>query len=324
MERIEQPITGSEAWRPPGYVDPDSFDERDVTLDGGPFAVPGTVTVPRTPGPHPAVVLLAGGGPFNRDETAGPNKTLKDIAWGLAARGIVVLRFDKATFVDQGVFGRPDFTPTDEYVPHAVAAVELLQRHEKVDTARVFVVGHSMGGKFAPRVAATAPSVAGLVVMAGDTQPMHVACVRVMRYLVSLDPENEEAARLLATFTEQAKVVDSPELSVTTPPSELPFGASGAYWLDLRAYDPVATAVQVAKPMFIVQGGRDYQITVADDLIGWQRGLADRPDVTIRIYDALNHMLCPGTGPSTPADYEAVGHVDPELVTDVANWILAR
>jgi hypothetical protein len=71
--------------------------------------------------------------------------------------------------------------------------------------------------------------------------------------------------------------VDSPHLSVATPAAELPFGYSGAYWLDLRGYDPVATAAALDKPMLILQGGRDYRVTVKDDLSGWQAALAQAP-----------------------------------------------
>ncbi len=93
------------------------------------------------------------------------------------------------------------------------------------------------------------------------------------------------------------------------------------YWLDLRCYDPVAAAAALGKPMLILQGGRDYQATVADDLAGWQAGLAHLPDVTIRVYEPDNHLFFPGTGPSAPAEYEPPQHMDPAVVADVADWL---
>src|SRR5262249_52366419 len=158
-------------------------------------------------------------------------------------------------------------------------AVHLLQRQPTVDPARIFVLGHSMGGKVAPRVAAAEASVAGLVILAGDTHPMQQAAIRVGRYMASLtsDPAMEAA---LEAVIRQAAMVESPDLSPSTPASELPFGLSGAYWLDQRGYDPVATATALDKPMLILQGGRDYQVTVEDDLSRWKAGLGHRPDVT--------------------------------------------
>jgi len=75
-------------WQPPPYADPAAFDEQDVTVGTGPLAVPGTLSLPRQPGPRTAVVLLGGSGPADRDETMGRNKPLKDLAWGLASRGV--------------------------------------------------------------------------------------------------------------------------------------------------------------------------------------------------------------------------------------------
>ncbi|HEX5441305.1 MAG TPA: alpha/beta fold hydrolase [Ktedonobacterales bacterium] len=317
--RLSSAIVAS--WASPSYAHPKRFDERDIMLGSSPLAVPGTLSLPHGRGPRPGVVLLSGGGPFDRDESSGPNKPLKDIAWGLASRGIAVVRFDKVTYAhSRQVVSMPDFTMADEYVPHAVAAIHLLQRQPTVDPTRVFILGHSMGGKVAPRVAAAEPSAVGLVILAGDAQPMQHAAVRVARYLAALtpDPAAEDA---LEAMTRQAAMVDSPDLAPATPASELPFGLSGSYWLDLRGYDPVSAAAALNKPMLILQGGRDYQVTVEDDLARWKAGVGHRADVTIRVYDADNHLFFPGAGPSTPAEYEAAQHVDPAVIADIAAWL---
>jgi hypothetical protein len=90
-----QPV---QPWEPPAYADPSALTEREVTVAG----VPGTITTPLSPGPHPAVVLLAGSGPLDRDETIGRNKPFKDLAWGLATAGVASARFDKVTFARPG------------------------------------------------------------------------------------------------------------------------------------------------------------------------------------------------------------------------------
>jgi dienelactone hydrolase len=271
------------------------------------------------------VVLLAGSGPQDRDETIGRNKPFKDLAWGLASHGIGVLRLDKVTYAHAAqVRGNRDFTLSDEYLPQAVAAVRLLTGHPAVDSARVFVAGHSLGGTVAPRVAAAEPSVAGLIILAGGTQPMYWAAVRQLRYLASLDPGSAAATQAAVdAMTRQARVVDSPGLSPATPDSDLPFGIPAAYWLDIRGYDPAAAAAALGKPVLILQGGRDYQSTVAEDLAGWRAGLAGHPGVTIHVYEADNHLFFPGSGPSAPAEYEPPQHVDPAVITDIAAWLAA-
>jgi dienelactone hydrolase len=312
---------GAAAWTPPSYANAKKFKEHDVMVGSGPLAVPGTLSLPHGHGPWPGVVLLPPMGSFDRDETSGLNKPLKDLAWGLASRGVAVLRFDMVTYAhSRQVATRRDFTMTDEYVPYAVAAFHLLKLQPGVDPARIFVLGHSMGGKVAPRVAAAEPSIAGLVIMAGDTQPMQRSAIRVARYLAHLSP-GPASEMAVETITRQAALVDSPDLSPSTPARELPFGLSGSYWLDLRSYDPVSTAAALDKPMLILQGGRDYQVTAEDDLLRWKESLSHRPEVTIRIYEADNHLFFSGTGPSTPAEYDPAQHVDPAVIADIATWL---
>jgi len=270
-------------------------------------------------------VLLAGSGVLDRDETIGRNKPFKDLAWGLASGGVAVLRFDKVTFAHPAeVKGSADFTLADEYVPHAVAAVELLGRHPGVDAGRIVLLGHSLGGTAAPRVAVAAPAVAGLVLLAAGAEPLQWSIVRQVRYLASLDPATAAASQsAIEALVEQAKLVDGPRLSAATPPGELPLGAPASYWLDLRAVDPVAVAASLDRPILLLQGGRDYQVTVADDLARWQAGLAGRSDVSVRIYPADSHLFFPGSGPSSPAEYEPVRHLDPAVVSDIAEWLTA-
>jgi dienelactone hydrolase len=308
-------------WQPPPYADPGSFGEQEVTLGTGPLAVPGTLSLPRRGGPLPGVVLLGGSGPVDRDETIGSNKPFKDLAWGLASRGVAVLRFDKVTHAHGGeVSKNPAFTLTDEYVPAAVAAVGLLGQQPAVD--RIFLAGHSLGGSVAPRVAVAGPPVAGLVILAGGAEPLHWSMVRQFRYLAALDPSPLAAPEpVLAAVTRQAELVDSPGLSPATPAADLPFAVPAPYWLDLRGYDPPAAAAALGKPVLLLQGGRDYQATVAGDLTRWRAGLAGRPDVTIRVYEADNHLFFPGSGPSAPAEYEPPQHLDPAVVADIVSWL---
>ena len=310
-------------WQPPDYAHPEAFDEQELTVGSGPLAVPGTLTVPRRQGPLAAVVLLAGSGPLDRDETIGRNKPFKDLAWGLASRGVAVLRFDKVTFAHrEQVRLAAGFTVADEYLADATAAVALLGQRQDVDRARVFLLGHSLGGTVAPRIAAAEPAIAGLVILAGGAQPLHWSEVRQIRYLASLDPATAAAAEpVIEAITRQARLVDSPDLTPSTPAADLPLGTPAPYWLDLRGYDPVAVAAALGRPMLLLQGGRDYQVTVADDLELWRTGLDRRAGVTIRVYEACNHLFFAGTGPSTPADYEPAQHMDGAVVADIAGWL---
>jgi hypothetical protein len=143
-----------------------------------------------------------------------------------------------------------------------------------------------------------------------------------MRYLASLRPETEAAAQpAIGDLTEKARRVDSPDPSPSTPASRLPLGAPASYWPDLRDHNPVEVAAALGKPMLILQAGHDYQATVADDLARWDAGLSDRPNVTIGVYPDYNHLFTPGSGPSSPDEYEPAQHVDATVVVDIATWL---
>ena len=315
--------TPAPPWEPPAYADRRAFAEQEVIVGDGPRAVPGTLTLPRGARPGVGVVLLAGSGPLDRDSTVERSKPLKDLAWGLASMGIAVARFDKVTHAHpRELRDAARVTVMDEYAPQALAALALLREQTAVDPERVFLVGHSLGGTVAPRIAAADGAVAGLAILAGGAQPLQWAIVRQARYLASLDPRTAAAAAAArATLEAQARRGDGPDLTPATPARELPLGTPASYWLDLRAYDPVATAAGLGLPMLLLQGGRDYQATVVDDLARWRAGLAARDGVEVRVYPTLNHLLAPGEGPPRPEEYAAALHVDRTVVADLARWL---
>jgi dienelactone hydrolase len=272
-----------------------------------------------------AAVIVHGSGPLDRDGTVGERTPYADLAAGLAARGVAVLRYDKRTFAHRAEMAAArSITVADETVDDAVAAVERLRASDGIDPTAVFVIGHSLGGYLGPRVLRAAPAARGLIVLAGNTRPLPRVILEQTAYLASLGgtppPEVEQA---LAAMRRGAELAESPELSDSTPVAELPSGVPASYWLDLRDYDPAALAAELDRPLFIVRGDRDYQVTEAD-MDGWRAGLAGPPDVTFRTYRGLDHTFAAGAGPATPQDYLRPGHVADAVIDDVATWIASR
>ena len=149
----------------PPYVDLEAFEEIDVVVGQAPWVLGGTLTMPRGPGPFPAVVLVPGSKYPDRDSTGGSVKPSRDVAWGLASQGVAVLRYDKRTLTHALASARqPDLTLDDELVDDALAAVALLRQTARIDPAHIFVLGSSLGGLAAPRVAQRDPAIAGLVI----------------------------------------------------------------------------------------------------------------------------------------------------------------
>ncbi len=316
---------GNFAFKPPSYARPATFSEREVVVGAeGKWRLPGTLTLPKGAGPFPAVVLVHGSGPHDRDETIGPNKPFRDLAWGLATQGIVVLRYVKRT-KEHGkrMVLEKSVTIKEEVIEDALEAVALLRKQKEVDPKRVFVVGHSLGANVAPRIGMEAVGVAGLVLLAGNSRPLEDLVLEQYTYLFSLEGKlSDENKARLEKIKKQVAKVKGPKLSADTPAAELALGAPATYWLALRAHDPLATAQRFKKPMLILQGERDYQVTMAD-LAGWKKALAGRKDVTFKSYPRLNHLFMVGLGggKSTPSDYLVAGHVAKDVVDDVAAWV---
>jgi len=304
---FRQPEPKPAPYETPSYSHPDSFSEREISLGADPWKLPGTLTVPNGKGPWPGVVLVHGSGPNDRDESVGGVRVFRDLAEGLATRGIAVLRYDKRTKIYPQSAADPAFTMTRETADDAVLAAALLRKQDGIDARHVFVLGHSQGGYMMPRIMQADPTLAGVIVMAGSVRPLPELIVEQSEYLASLIDE--------LTPAEQAQLA-----SIRRDPWVIAPGVTEKYKADLKGYDPTALAASSAIPMLILQGERDYQVRMKDfDL--WKTGLAHKHNVTLRSYPKLNHLFVAGEGKSTPDEYAKPGHVSPEAIGDIADWI---
>lgn len=261
----------------------------ELVVATGSIKLPATLALPTGTSPFPIVVLVHGSGPHDRDETVGANAPFKDLAEGLAARGIATLRYVKRT---KQYPQSPVATVKEEVIDDALSALALARQQPGVDPKRVFLLGHSMGAYLAPRIAQAGPALAGMVLLAGSVRPI-------------LDIAREQLQYLGAPLS----VLDTLRAS-----------APASYWDDLASYDPVALARKVQAPFLILQGERDYQVTTKEfDL--WREGLKARQDVTLKSYPKLNHLFLEGEGKSLPAEYSTPGHIPAYVLDDIAAFV---
>lgn len=313
-------------YSPPPYATLDSFTETEVTVGEGEWNLPGTLTIPNGEGPHPAIVLVHGSGPNDRDETVGPNKPFKDLAWGLASRGIAVLRYEKRTEEHGEKMRRQvkTLTPKEEVINDALTAVSLLKKTKDVDANKIYVLGHSLGGTLAPRIGEEDPEIAGLIILAGAARPLEDVVLQQIHYLYELDGTvTPEEKFQLDQAEEMIRHIKDPNLTPDTSPSSLLMGMPAPYWLYLRDYNPVETAKSLSMPLFILQGERDYQVTM-QDFAKWRLALKDRQDTTLKSYPYLNHLFISGKGTSTPAEYREPGNVSVDIINDIATWVQSQ
>jgi dienelactone hydrolase len=303
------------------------FSEREMQVGGDARALPATLAMPNGAGQAsgknvPAVVLVHGSGPQDRDETIGPNRPFLDIARGLAAQGIAVLRYEKRSKARPQDYASGDFGIDAETTDDAVAAVAALRDTPGVDPARVFVLGHSQGGMLAPRIAAKSGHVAGLVLLAAAARPLLDILIEQRKRMSVLDDGKtspEEAAALDALKQQVAAV----RANTDVPAAQLPLGQPAGYWRSTDAVDPVAEATALGKPMLVLQGARDIQVVDAD-WQRWQAGFHDDSAVTFKLYPTLSHLGIAVTGDNDLAAYTTPGHVDAQLIDDIAAWIAAH
>jgi dienelactone hydrolase len=303
--------------------------ERDMRVGEGERALPGTLALPKGDAPAkgwPAIVLVHGSGAHDRDETIGPNRPFLDIARGLAAQGVAVLRYEKRSKARPQDYADGTITIDSETTDDAVAAVEALRKVPGIDPSRVFVLGHSQGGMMAPRIAAHAAQagapVAGIVLMAAPSRKLLDILVEQQRRLAVLDDghTSEQEAAAIANLERQVALVRAGG-DVATEDS--PLKQPATYWRSTDAVDPVAEAKADALPMLVLQGARDIQVVDAD-WQGWKAAFHADPGVTFKLYPALNHLGIAGEGDGNLAEYSKPGHVDAQLIGDVAAWVNAH
>jgi len=313
------PHQSTEPWTPPPYAAKDAT-TRELSVGD----LPGTLTLPAKT-PAPCVVLVHGSGPHDRDETVGPNKPFADLALGLAAHGIATLRYEKRTKAKPASLPK-DLTVNEETVNDAVVAADLCAAQPEIDHKRVYVLGHSLGAWMAPRIAQHTKNLAGLIILAGPTRDVADIIVDQLTYMANTDgtvtPDEQQA---IDNAKADAKRIHELENGAPAKPDEQHVFAPASYWKDLAHYDAPKLAASLKLPIFVGQGGRDYQVSATKDFPAWQKALAGKKGDKLVVWPKLTHLLTAGEGPSTPAEYEKPGmHVDEQVITDLADWINAK
>lgn len=276
-----------------------------LTLGSREFPLGATLVIPDATHPVPAVVLVHGSGPFDRDETVGKTKLFADLAALLPALGIAVLRYDKRTFAYREQLRDADLTLDSEVVDDAVAAVHALSSRR--DVSSVIVVGHSLGGMLAPEIAMRARTagdrVAGVVMIAPPGRAPWEIIRGQLQYLHASPAARREIEKAITVID----IGGSADL----------LGIPWSYWQDWAHRDGVAMAKRLGKPLLVLHGDRDYQVLDADIAVWRSVGSLAR-FVTL---PGDNHALIKGSGPPSPDDYRQAAHVDPRAVTEIAGFI---
>ncbi len=352
LKRIEKV---EEARRPQEPKKPYPYREEEVEFENsaGGFKLAGTLTEPETGGPFPAVVLITGSGPENRDEEVFGHKPFLVLADYVTRQGIAVLRYDDRGVGKSG--GSSQTATTVDLATDAQAAFEYLKTRKEIDPKRIGLLGHSEGGVIAPIVANEAPDVAFVVLMAGtglpgdsvlmlqsqlvakaegaaDTTLAKSAVVqRALLNLAMSEPDTAVAAAKLRPLLKQAMTQlspnDSQALSSSDQAVEQQVKQVLTPWFRyFLTYDPRPALRQLKVPVLAVVGSKDVQVAPEENLAAIEAALKEgsNKDYTVRELPGLNHLLqTANTG--GVSEYTKIDEtISPSALKVMGDWILAH
>lgn len=312
----------------PNYVQSLSFLESKHQFGKEGWKLNGTLSYPKDNQKHPVAIIVHGSGPLDKDGSTGNTKIYKDLAWGLASQGICVFRYEKRTATHGTRFSMETYngytyTVQDEVIDDVLYAIELLKQNSHVDSTQIYIIGHSQGGMLAPLIAKQSKvKLAGAVLLAANARPIQELLVEQMNYLYpSTIGISYNDYMMVEGIKRKAFNASSKNLTIKTPADSLPFNVAAQYWMFLNKYNQTEVFKTIAAPFYVLQGERDYQVTMKDfDL--WKKAATFRKAPTaFKSYPALNHLFIVGEGKSKPSEYDRQGNMDVQVVNDISNWI---
>jgi len=307
------------AYRPPSWIKAGAVLEQEVTIPSAGFFLKGAFTVPANETKFPVVVMVQGSGPLDMDVTVGPNKFFKDLAMMLAANGIASVRYHKRTaaYNNELRMAIESMSPFDETVEDAVNVIGSVSQLKGVDAENIFVLGHSFGGMMAPDIVFRSQHLKGIILMAANARPLPVLIEEQFRYLM----ENDSTSQITSSLMKEVEQKCSEILNKNFDNAKnlLP-GTGPNYWKYLSDYDPVTALKSLPAPALILQGERDYQVTMTDYNL-WYKALSSDSKYTFHSFPGLNHLFMEGKQRSFPSEYLKRGTVHKDVADRIANWI---
>ena len=299
-----------------------------VHIQGNGFTLAGTLSRasgdPDAKGRHPAIVLVPGSGPVDRDETVAGIPIFGQLAGLLADAGWVVLRYDKRGVGQSG--GRAETATLDDYAEDLRAAIRWIGRRKEVDDDRVAVLGHSEGAAVALLAASRDRRIKALVLVAGFAGTGGELVLDQQRHVLAGTTlsDADRQARIDLQKRIQAAVLGQGEW--TDVPDELRRQADTPWFRSFLAFSPAAVLPKVRRPILIVHGERDTQVPVshADRLaeLARARKNSQPDDVAVVKVPGVNHLLVPAdTGEVAEYGRLAGRSVSPEVPRAIVEWL---
>jgi pimeloyl-ACP methyl ester carboxylesterase len=300
----------------------------------------GTLTLPEGKGPFPAVLLITGSGPQDRDETIFGHKPFFILSDYLTRKGIAVLRVDdRGTGKSTGNFAS---ATTADFAADAEAGVAFLNRRPEINPKRIGLIGHSEGGLIAPMIAARTPDVSFLVLMAGSGVPGDEVLSEQARMLIAASGATAEqltaaSARqhdLLELFKSEKdpasferKLRESMQGRMSEAELNLAIAQTKGPWFRYFVeYDPATALRKTTVPVLALNGSKDLQVSSTQNLPAIRKALeaAHNKDFQTVELAGLNHLFQTAQN-GLPLEYGKLEEtISPVALDKIASWLLAH
>ncbi len=300
--------------------------EKVTVGEGTAYPLKGLLTLPDLTGCSvPAAVLVHGSGPSDMDERVYRLTPFKDLAEGLAARGIASIRYDKRSFVYGRRMRRQCITVREETIDDALSAAALLRRDPRIDPERIFIIGHSMGAMLAPRIDAEGGDFRALILMAATPFRLEEIVLRQLR-----QGQQSGGALMRAVLRLEERIYRKKFSGLYDMPDEEAKRKKFAgpltlyYFKEMGRKTAADYLTESAKPVLILQGGKDFQVLATEDFRAFQELLRGRSGVEYRLYDELNHLFVRGVYHDilkAAKEYKIERHIGEEVLDDIAAFI---
>jgi len=303
--------------------------EKLVIGEGTKYPLKALLTMPEDTGtPVPAVVMVHGSGSSNMDEKVGKLTPFKDLAEGLAKHSIASIRYDKRSFAHglKMVMDKSGpITVKEETIEDAILAAGLLRKDPRIDPDRIFIVGHSMGAMLAPRIDLEGGNYRGLVLMAGTPRRLEEILIEQLCELAG--EQTGFAHKMAVKQLEKFSVLFDGLYELSDEEAmkrKLGGGTTLYYFKEMGEHAAAGYLRDSEKPMLIMQGEKDFQVKAGKDFAVYRELLADRKNVSFRLYENLNHVFVPsvyGKISMAKKEYNVEQHIGEDVIADIARWI---
>jgi fermentation-respiration switch protein FrsA (DUF1100 family) len=328
--------------RPQNPTRPYPYHDEDVSYENKVqnVTLAATLTMPQGKGPFPAVVLITGSGPQDRDESLLGHKPFLVLSDYLTRHGIAVLRADdRGTAKSTGNFAT---ATTADFATDTEAGIAYLKTRPEVDAHKIGLIGHSEGGIIAPMIAARNLDVAFIVMMAGSGVPGdEILVAQVQAIAESSGKSHDEAVKagvkqreiltLVKTEKDPAKLEKELKEKLADEGMEAQLGIeikalTSPWFRYFMAYDPATALRKVTCPVLVLNGEKDKQVPPEQNLPAIRKALEQAGNKHFEIDElpSLNHLFQTAkTG--SPSEYAQIEEtIAPVALDKMSSWILKQ